>query len=152
MISSTIRSIISSLAVVFCVALAQGQEVSKIEVTANDQMKFSLKRIEAQVGKTLEITVRNIGKLPKASMAHNFVILKPGSPLLIIAAKCHKAKEQNYMATDAETRAAVVASGKLLGPGESCVVRFTPQTSGDYPFLCTFPGHCTEMNGIIHVP
>jgi azurin len=147
-----IRSIISILVVVFCAACAQGQAATKIEVTANDQMKFSVKRIEAQVGKTLEITIRNIGKLPKASMAHNFVILKPGSSLLTIAAKCHKAKEQNYIAPDAETRAAIVTSGKLLGPGESCIVRFTPQTSGDYPFLCTFPGHCTEMNGIIHVP
>lgn len=123
-----------------------------MEVTANDQMKFSVKRIEAHVGKTLEITVRNVGKLPKTSMAHNFVILKPGSPLLMIAAKCQQAKEQGYMAKDDETRAAVVTFGKLLGPGESCVVRFTPKTSGDYPFLCTFPGHCTEMNGIIHVP
>lgn len=139
------------LAIAALTSCALAQTATKVEVTANDQMRFSLKKIEATVGKTIEITVKNIGKLPKASMAHNFVILKPGTPHLILAAKCHQAKDKNYIAADPDSRAAIVTHTPLLGPGESATIKFTPTAAGDYPFLCTFPGHCSEMNGTITV-
>ena len=53
----------------------------EIEITANDQMKFSLAAIEAKAGEQLKVTLKNIGTLPKEAMGHNWVLLKPGTDL-----------------------------------------------------------------------
>ena len=123
----------------------------KVEVTVNDQIRFSTKKLEGKVGVPMEITLKHTGKIPKASMSHNLVILQPGSMVALISGKCSQAKDNNYIATDAETKAAIVAFAPQLGPGESHVIKFTPKAAGDYPFLCTYPGHFGEMNGILTV-
>ncbi|WP_448633457.1 plastocyanin/azurin family copper-binding protein [Pedobacter panaciterrae] len=41
---------------------------------------------------------------------------------------------------------------KLLNPEEKVTLQFTaPDKPGDYPFLCTFPGHWSIMNGVMKV-
>jgi azurin len=138
-----------------CIALLTPSHAApppvKVEVTVNDQIRYSSKKLEGKVGVPMEITLKHIGKIPKASMSHNLVILKPGSMVAMISAKCGQAKDNNYIATDAETKAAILAYAPQLGPGESHVIKFTPKEAGDYPFLCTFPGHFGEMNGVISV-
>jgi azurin len=123
----------------------------KVEVTVSDQIRFSTKKLEGKVGVPMEITLKHTGKIPKASMSHNLAILKPGSMVAMISAKCGQAKDNNYIATDAESKAAILAFAPQLGPGETHVIKFTPKEAGEYPFLCTFPGHFGEMNGIIAV-
>ena len=40
----------------------------------------------------------------------------------------------------------------LLVPNSSDIIYFTaPDTPGDYPFVCTFPGHAFVMHGIFKV-
>jgi azurin len=41
-----------------------------------------------------------------------------------------------------------VAHSRLLGPGESDTLKVTLE-AGDYPYLCTFPGHFAVMQGVI---
>ncbi len=126
-------------------------EPVKVEITGNDQMQFSTKALEGKVGETMEITFKHIGKLPKEAMGHNLVILKPGTVAPTIAMKCMAAKAADYVADDAEVKAAVIVHSKLLGPGESDTIKFTPTEAGVYPFICTFPGHFGVMNGTITV-
>jgi azurin len=46
------------------------------------------------------------------------------------------------------TAAKIIAQTKLLGPGETDTIDFTaPAQPGEYPFLCTFPGHFALMKG-----
>ncbi|MEJ6621516.1 MAG: plastocyanin/azurin family copper-binding protein, partial [Opitutae bacterium] len=46
----------------------------------------------------------------------------------------------------------VLAHTKLLGPGESEVVKFkAPNKPGVHQFVCTFPGHYAMMRGIMVV-
>ena len=41
---------------------------------------------------------------------------------------------------------------KLLMPNTAETLRFTaPTAPGDYPYLCTFPGHWVIMRGMMHV-
>jgi azurin len=48
----------------------------------------------------------------------------------------------------AGTAAKIIAQTKLLGPGESDSIDFkAPSAPGEYPFLCTFPGHFALMKG-----
>ena len=40
----------------------------------------------------------------------------------------------------------------LVQPGQSVTVQFrAPSEPGDYPFVCTFPGHWRVMNGVLRV-
>ena len=42
----------------------------------------------------------------------------------------------------------MIASTRLLGPGESEVVIFkAPNETGEYEYVCTFPGHFAMMRG-----
>jgi putative heme-binding domain-containing protein len=46
----------------------------------------------------------------------------------------------------------VLHASKLLQPGESQTLAFAaPAEPGDYPYVCTFPGHWMRMNGILRV-
>ena len=46
----------------------------------------------------------------------------------------------------------VLHGSGLVKPGEAATLSFVaPQTVGDYPFLCTVPGHWVRMNGTLHV-
>lgn len=139
------------LALTLIAPLAAATPPIKVEITANDQMRFSTRKIEGKVGVPMEITIKHIGKIPKASMSHNLVILKPGSMMAMVSAKCVQATDNNYIATDAESKAAILAYSPQLGPGESHVIKFTPTEAGEYPYMCTYPGHFSEMQGKIIV-
>jgi hypothetical protein len=46
----------------------------------------------------------------------------------------------------------IIASIGLVQPGESAKVTFkAPRENGDYPYVCTFPGHSLSMRGIMKV-
>jgi azurin len=117
-----------------------------IELTANDSMKFNLTELHAKPGEALRITLRNTGQMPKQAMAHNWVLLKSMSEAELNAfGLSASAKAPDYMPAD---RSAVLAATKLVGARESDTIEITaPATPGEYPFLCTFPGHFAIMKG-----
>ena len=46
----------------------------------------------------------------------------------------------------------VLAATPLVHPNAKSEIHFrTPSTPGDYPFLCTFPGHWRVMRGLLIV-
>ena len=46
----------------------------------------------------------------------------------------------------------LLASTRLIEPGQSFTIQFrAPVQAGDYPFVCTFPGHWRVMNGVLTV-
>jgi azurin len=103
-------------------------------------MKFSLTEIRAKPGETLSITLKNVGTMPKFSMGHNFVVLAPGLDPATFVNDAALAVKTDYV--PAKYKSHILASTKLLGPGESDTVTFkTPARSGRYPFVCSFPGH-----------
>lgn len=120
--------------------------VAPFEITANDQMQFSAKAIEVKAGAEAVIILKNIGTMAKEVMGHNLTILKTGTDLPAFATKAMTAKDTDYQ--PASESASVVAHTRLLGPGESDTLKVTLGV-GEYPFLCTFPGHFAVMQGVI---
>jgi azurin len=46
----------------------------------------------------------------------------------------------------------VLHATPLINHEEIARLRFTaPTSAGDYPFVCTFPGHWRTMNGVMEV-
>lgn len=117
-----------------------------VEITANDAMKYSVAEIRVRPGEKFRVVLTNIGRMPKQAMAHNWVLLRPMDDAAAMAfAAAAAGKMPDYLPDD---RAAVLAHTKLLGGGESDTIEVTaPAAPGEYPFLCTFPGHAALMKG-----
>jgi len=120
--------------------------VRTIRVTGNDQLQFNVKEIRAKAGEKLKIEFKNIGRMPKQTMSHNWVLLKKMDDSEVHAfGMAASTKQPDYLPDD---RSAILYHTKLLGPGETDVITITaPDEPGNYPFLCTFPGHFAMMKG-----
>jgi azurin len=127
---------------------AESQDAVVIE--ANDQLQFSLNEFTVQAGEEVTVTLKNVGTLPKETFGHNLVILQMGQDVAEFANDGMTASDNDYIPADAGDR--IVANTHLLGPGEEATITFTaPSEPGDYPFLCSFPGHYATMNGTMKV-
>ena len=132
-------------------ATAPAAEGRKIEVTANDQMKFSLVEIRAKAGERLSVTLVNKGTTPKFSMGHNWVLLSLAANVDTFLVAAAEAPTTEYV--PAARQADILATTKLLGPGERDTATFAaPAAPGRYPFICSFPGHAqVGMRGVLIV-
>ena len=123
----------------------------KLAVNGNDQMKFDKTALEAKSGQVVAITFKNVGVLPVQAMGHNLVVLKPGTDITAFALDGIANKDGGYLAKKPELVKAIVASSKILGPNEEETIVFKAGPAGEYPYLCTFPGHFGGMKGILSV-
>ena len=125
----------------------------KIVIESNDLMKFDKSAINVEKGKAYEITLKNVGKLPKVAMGHNLIILKPGINALTFG----QALITKYGATvqnewnPVKGSMLILKQTKMLGPGEQETLKIKFDKSGAYHYLCSFPGHFGQMRGIINV-
>ena len=114
--------------------------VRTVEIIGTDDMKFSLNNIEAKPGEQLRIRLVTKSAMPKIAMAHNWVLVKKEASLIkfIQAGTAHR--DADFIAP--ETKDQVLAKTDLAGGGETVEVVFkAPAAAGDYPYVCTFPGH-----------
>lgn len=113
-----------------------------------DMMQYDKKLFTVKAGQKVTIDFEN-----PDGMQHNLLIIKPNSLQKVGAAadamlRDPKAAEKSYIPEMPEVLQAI----KLLNPEESFQLTFiVPNEPGDYPFVCTFPGHWRGMNGIMRV-
>ncbi|MGJ1205208.1 plastocyanin/azurin family copper-binding protein [Sphingobacterium lactis] len=115
-------------------------------VEGNDQMQFNTNLIRVKAGEPVEITLKNVGSMPKESMGHNLVVLKPGVDIPTFGAEATAAVDNEYIPKSGLS--SIVGHTKLLGPGEEDKITVTLE-KGVYPYLCSFPGHFGIMQGKI---
>ncbi|HEY6956889.1 MAG TPA: plastocyanin/azurin family copper-binding protein [Flavisolibacter sp.] len=114
-----------------------------VELTANDQLKYSTTELHVKANEPVKLTLKNIGTMPKESMGHNFILLKDGTDLAAFAAQAVSAPDHIPASNPA-----IIAHTKLLGPGESDTIEFTVP-AGSYTYICSFPGHYMTMTGVL---
>ncbi len=121
-------------------AAGQAKGVRTVEIVGTDDMKFSVTTITAKPGEQLRVRLISKGTMPKVAMAHNFVLLQKGaSPVKFVTAGA-TARATDFIPPDMKNQ--VIAATALAGPGETVDVTFkVPTAPGEYPYLCTFPGH-----------
>lgn len=116
------------------------QATAEVVIEANDQMQFNIDNFVVEPGETVRLTLKNVGTMPKFSMGHNVVILVKGADPAAFAEAAMNAAATDYVPSGRE--ADIIAHTKLLGGGEEDTITFTaPEETGEYPFLCSFPGH-----------
>lgn len=110
-----------------------------------EAMAFLKDKLSVKAGSKVSLLFKNNGTAK--GMTHNFVLVKPGKAQSVIDASIAAGPEQGWVAESAE----IIVKSKLLDAGESVTITFTaPSEPGDYPYICTFPGHAM-MRGILKV-
>jgi azurin len=133
------------------VASSDASAVVTVELTASDNMKYNLTKIEAHPGQQVKVIFTNIGTMPKQAMGHNFILLKKDvDPKSVVDAAVTAAATDYIPASMADK---IIAYTKLLGPKQSDEITFTaPTEPGDYTYLCSFPAHyLSGMHGVLTV-
>jgi azurin len=124
--------------------------VTKLELATGtpknkEEMVFSKDKLTVKAGAKVSLTFKNNAA---KSMMHNFVLVKPGKAQGVIDASVAAGPDKNWVADSADI---IAKTPKLVDGGESSTIEFTaPTEPGDYPYICTFPGHAT-MKGVLKV-
>lgn len=121
------------------------------EAAAQEQDLLILESITAKPGETITIRLTTISTMPASAMAHNWILLTQDADPNAFANAAARAKENNYIPADMQNQ--MIAHTELAAGGETVEVTFTvPQETGDYEYLCSFPGHYAGgMRGILTV-
>ena len=113
-----------------------------------DVMKYDKELITAKAGTTIQIVLQN-----PDHMQHNFLLLKPKTSAKVGAAADMLVRDPNGAKMGYVPRMPeVIAATPMLNPGGRYTLTIKlPDVPGDYPYICTFPGHWRIMNGILRV-
>lgn len=107
-------------------------------------MVFDVTRFYATTGQQVHVVFEN--KAP-GSLPHNWVLVKPGKEASYAAFVVDKADAGYYLDSPD-----VLAHVPLVNPGSKSETTFTaPTEPGDYPYICSFPGHYMMMKGVLVV-
>jgi azurin len=148
------KRIILALALSSITALAQDAAVVEVELKPSPANPMMWDKVEfsAKPGQKVKLTVNNASSVP---LPHNFVLVKPGKDMVIGNAALAMAADPTAMAKSyipEASKADIIAFTKLVQPNAKEVLEFTaPAEAGDYPYICTFPGHFLLMKGVMHV-
>lgn len=126
----------------------KGEPGRAIRVETATGMKFATTHFAVKAGERISLTLANTDVMP-----HNLAIAKPGT-----LAKVGDGANKMATRVDGAARHYIPGGGDVLcytdviPPAATFTIHFTaPAAPGDYPFLCTFPGHWALMNGIMKV-
>lgn len=127
--------------------------VAEVVIEGDDRMQFDIDEFSVEPGQMVRLTLEHVGQLPAQTMGHNVVILEQGEVVMDFAADANElGGDMDNSYTPDPVRDRVVALTDMIGGGETTVVEFqAPAEPGEYPFLCSFPGHAGSMNGVMIV-
>jgi azurin len=115
--------------------------------TQGGELAFDKTTLSVKAGQKVSLTFKNAA--PKDSgLKHDWVLVAPGAAEEVGAAAASVSAEKGYIPDSPK----VLQHTKLIGPGEQDTISFTaPKEPGDYPYICTFPGHYATMKGVMKV-
>jgi azurin len=124
-------------------AVAQA-DPCKLTIESDDLMRFSARELAVPPNcSQIELTLRNVGKLPAKVMGHDWVLARETDMAGIVNAGL----AAGFVP---ENDPRVIAATHLVGGGESATVRFSTAAlvvGARYSFFCTSPGHSALMRG-----
>ncbi len=117
--------------------------------TANP-LAYDTKEFKVKAGQKVKLTFNNVH--PAVPQPHNIVIAKAGSKDKLLGLAMQMATAPDGMAKGFIPEAPeILFHTKLLQPSQSETLEFTAPAAGEYPYMCTFPGHGAIMNGVMKV-
>ncbi len=118
---------------------------TQLALAGTDAMQFDKKELKVKAGETVVLTLKHTGKLAKAAMGHNFVLLAQGTDVAAFGAKAAQARDTEYIPKSEASK--IIAHTNMIGGGETTTVEFKAPKKGTYTYICSFPGHYALMQG-----
>ena len=116
----------------------------KLTVTGNT-MAFDVTKITVRAGQQVHLVLQNE---PPGTLSHNWVLVNPGTEAAVAAAGLPKGLAGGYLTEGPN----VLAHTDMIAPGQRTETTFSaPSKPGNYPYICTFPGHYLVMKGVLEV-
>lgn len=116
-------------------------------------LSYDITEIRMKAGETIFIRYHNASE-----MNHNIVIVKTEDDINPVGIAALSAQADDFVpqtlnptAYFSQEQDRILAASALAYPGDTVVVEFTPPGPGTYPYICTYTGHFTMMQGRIHV-
>ena len=114
--------------------------------TVVEKMKYDISDLTVKAGKKIKIIFSNPDFMP-----HNIVLVNPGKADAV-AMEAMKLGATGFDVGFVPKSADVIWASKLIDHGAEQVIEFNAPTKlGDYPYVCTFPGHHIIMRGNMKV-
>ncbi len=124
------------------------EDATRLEIGMLAGMRFDRTTLSAKAGTKIALEVINNDP---TKMMHNFALVRPGSINKVIQAALTlgpKAIELNFVPEIPE----VLAATPQVAPDRKFTLYFeAPSTPGQYPYVCTYPGHGQLMRGVLNV-
>jgi uncharacterized cupredoxin-like copper-binding protein len=140
------RALVVVPVILLATALLSAQGPQVIRIGTLPGLRYDTGTFFVRPGASVELVFSNYDE-----MLHNLVITRPGARERIVQAALEMgagAADRDFVPTSPD----VLWSTKLISTGQSVTLRFTaPSTAGDYPFVCTMPGHGILMFGTMTV-
>lgn len=127
---------------------AKGEGGREVIVEAALGLQYVQKELRVKAGERLSLVFKNPDVVP-----HNWMLSKPGTlqsmgNLANLMISDPKGLAKHYVPDSDD----VLFYTDMTNPKESFTIHFhAPKEKGDYPYLCTFPGHWMVMNGVMKV-
>ena len=121
--------------------------------TMEAQMKYDVRSFSVKPNAKVKLVFKNPDTLP-----HNLIICTPGKKkggdrgqevIDAVLKLGDKGVEQNW---EPKGHPRILVSSGMVQPKKETTMYFkAPKKEGDYPYICTFPGHFQLMNGMMGV-
>lgn len=112
-------------------------------------LAFDIEEFTVYAGEQVQLTFIN----PEGALhPHNVLIVRPGTATRIGMLVNRRMRDPEFLKDPNPGTSDVLFASSLLQAGEEEVMEFiAPTEPGEYPYVCTFPGHWAVMKGIMMV-
>ncbi len=120
----------------------------RIVIKAINGLNYNKEKIRVRAGERISLVLKNTTVLP-----HNLVVTRPGRMRAVgRAADTLIGDPKGVKRAYVPDRDDVLFHTDVVRPSKTATLHFTaPEEPGDYPYICTFPGHWRVMNGTMVV-
>ena len=124
----------------------EGEVDRTVIVGTEPGLRYDRTEFTVPAGSRVELVFENSDDL-----LHNLVITRPGTAMEVAERALElglASRERGYVP---DTEDALFFTDVLEPESTDRIYFRAPQTGGEYPYVCTFPGHAESMNGVMRV-
>jgi azurin len=114
--------------------------------TDGEFLAFAPTELNCPTGARVRLVFKHAGQ--RIPQKHNWVLVLPGSEPEVEKAGSAAGEATGWLPKNDRH---VLAATPLCSPGGEAMIEFTAPAPGNYPFICSTPGHAAEMHGTLHV-
>lgn len=111
-------------------------------------LRYDKEKFQVGIGSKVKLTLSNTDE-----MQHNLLILRPGEEAIArVAGAAFQLGAEASAKHHVPDSPDVLFHTKVISLGEQDTIWFeAPKVAGDYPYICTLPGHVFTMLGVMRV-